>query len=220
MPGQPLNAQEHRASLPFIVVLWVVTSGYLAWGLVLHSFDIEQVSAQPAPSIWPAESRLVRSPGRYTAVMMLDPRCGCSRASLAELLKLDSQLEGDWQCVVVIAPNPVSSDSVMLDRVYCALQGIPGIEVVLDTDSHEARSFQASLSGELMLYAPEGQLKFRGGITPSRGHEGDSVGALAIRDWVDHGNAIRSECPIYGCRISMAHRQVGKLNSDRGISLW
>ena len=49
-----------------------------------------------------------------------------------------------------------------------------------DISGDEARRFGAATSGEALLYSPSGKLLFHGGITPSRGHEGGSVGRDAL----------------------------------------
>lgn len=57
---------------------------------------------------------------------------------------------------------------------------IPGAHRVIDHGSVEACRFGARISGEVMLFDASGALRFHGGVTPSRGHEGESEGADAL----------------------------------------
>ena len=54
------------------------------------------------------------------------------------------------------------------------------MRVVNDVEGVEARRFGAQTSGTTSLYSPDGRLLFSGGITSSRGHEGDNAGEDAL----------------------------------------
>lgn len=54
------------------------------------------------------------------------------------------------------------------------------------------RRFGAYTSGQVMLYDTDRRLAFNGGITGSRGHEGNNKGRQAITDWIDTGHAERA----------------------------
>src|SRR5688572_32901378 len=68
------------------VVLWL---GVVAAGLaIVAAYDNRPgVSARVAAN-WPEASRLPRAAGLPTLVMVVHPRCDCSRASVAELAEL------------------------------------------------------------------------------------------------------------------------------------
>jgi hypothetical protein len=51
------------------------------------------------------------------------------------------------------------------------------------------------------LYAPTGKLLFSGGITASRGHEGDNVGRSAIVSFILNGHAPVNHTPVFGCSL-------------------
>lgn len=86
--------------------------------------------------------------------------------------------------------------------MHRSLLQIPGVTVYADPTGDEMRRFGASVSGELLLYDAAGGLQFQGGITPARGHEGESVGALAVKDWVQQGRAECSNSLVFGCQLS------------------
>lgn len=73
--------------------------------------------------------------------------------------------------------------------------------VVDDHNGVEARRFHADTSGLVLLYGADGRLLFRGGITPGRGHEGDSAGKAAIVALLQ-GHAPRQiHSAVFGCSL-------------------
>lgn len=160
-------------------------------------------ATESAP-LWPDAAGLERVFGRWTLVMFLHPRCPCSRASLAELERLQTHLEGRcqiWVIHVCPAGTDAAWDSTPIVRRAAAL---PGARIVRDQASRLAELFGARTSGECFLYDPLGRLAFHGGITLARGHEGDNPGSQAIVAFVagkrptDSTPAIG---PVFGCPL-------------------
>jgi hypothetical protein len=52
-----------------------------------------------------------------------------------------------------------------------------------------------------MLYGIDGRLLFAGGITSSRGHQGDNAGLDRVLSLVRGGKAERSESSVFGCGL-------------------
>jgi hypothetical protein len=71
----------------------------------------------------------------------------------------------------------------------------------VDNGGEEAKRFGALTSGHFLLYRPSGELVFKGGITPSRGHRGDNAGLTAAVDWVTGGKSTTSETKPFGCAL-------------------
>jgi hypothetical protein len=78
---------------------------------------------------------------------------------------------------------------------------IPGVTVLTDVDGEEARGFGAETSGYTLLFDANGHRVFSGGITASRGHEGENVGESAIVSLVNNRPALRSTS-VFGCSLS------------------
>jgi hypothetical protein len=78
---------------------------------------------------------------------------------------------------------------------------IPGVAVHSDVAGAEAARFQASTSGQTVVYDGDGRLLFRGGITGARGHEGDNAGLERIVSLVHSGKADRAESSVFGCPL-------------------
>jgi hypothetical protein len=69
-------------------------------------FENTAGAQEPPPPLWPADSRIPRPGGLPTLVMLAHPRCACTRASLGELARLMSRLEGRVQATVVFLRPP------------------------------------------------------------------------------------------------------------------
>jgi hypothetical protein len=79
---------------------------------------------------------------------------------------------------------------------------IPGVRLI-DDDGTLARRLGAETSGYVVLYDARGELLFSGGITRSRGHEGESAGRQAILALLKGEAAapVGARTPVYGCPL-------------------
>jgi hypothetical protein len=75
------------------------------------------------------------------------------------------------------------------------------VDLRIDEGGAEARRFGAATSGQALLYDAAGRLVFSGGITPARGHSGDSAGRDAIIRWVERGTAPQKSAFVFGCSL-------------------
>jgi hypothetical protein len=66
----------------------------------------------------------------------------------------------------------------------------------------EARRFHAATSGETFLFDASGKLLFQGGVTASRGHEGENIGRSTLTALVLTGQAERDRSVVFGCALS------------------
>jgi hypothetical protein len=152
-----------------------------------------------APARWPTTSALVFEPGVANVVMFAHPQCPCTRASMTELARLADELHGRARVhVVLLRPADAEAgfeDGAIRDRAVAL-----GADVVVDVDGSEAARFGAVVSGSTVVYASDGALVFRGGITIARGHEGRGpahdqiVSAITVHDGV-------ASAPTYGCSL-------------------
>lgn len=180
-------------------MLWLLAAGAGAWGLI--RYENTPTSAGETPSRWPAESRIERLAGHSSLVMFVHPHCPCSRASIAELNRLLSHRQGPATVdVLFIRPKGVSDDWTETSLRKSA-EAIPGVKVALDPEGREARRFGAESSGYVVLYSPDGQLLFSGGITGSRGHEGDNAGENLVIAGLNGQAAGLQHTPVFGCSL-------------------
>lgn len=195
--------------------LWRIAA--IAWGVAAvgvwawttsYGFTTYQPTAGVNLSSWPTGTRLTLDAERPTLVVFLHPRCPCTRASIRELERVltGAGLSGDQQPrVIVTATLPADADEQWrrTDTVRDAT-ALPYANVAWDVDGVEASRFGAATSGAVRLYASSGELLFAGGVTPSRGHEGDSAGRdrlLALLRGDD--TTPQPPTPVFGCRLCL-----------------
>lgn len=179
--------------------LWIAA---LAVGAqALWRFQTTPGAAAASQAWWPAASRLPRDPRRATLVMMAHPRCACTRASVGELAVLMQRLRGRLAAHVVFVRPRGEKESWEETDTWRSAKGIPGVEVWQDEGGTEAARFAAKTSGQVMLYDRAGRLVFSGGITPVRGHLGDSAGQERIVSLVTTGRTDAATSRVFGCAL-------------------
>jgi hypothetical protein len=163
---------------------------------------------------WPAGSSLTASAGRPTLVMFAHPRCPCTRASLAELRALLSRFSRHMTThVIFMRPSGSAADWSRTDT-WATASSLAGVRVAADVDGREAALFGATTSGHVVFYDTSGRLLFSGGITPARGHQGDSPQLDQLRRLIERETAVAAaagaapsapphERPgaVYGCPL-------------------
>jgi hypothetical protein len=182
-----------------VCLLWFTAAA--AGMLRLWQYKATAGVAAEGPPAWPVTSRLRYSPQHPTLVMLVHPRCACTRASLAELSKLMTRLEGQLEAhVLFILPAGAEADFGDTDT-WRAASKIRGVSAERDPGGVEAARFGAVTSGQTLLYGTNGRLLFSGGLTVARGHEGDSPGDERIVSLVTRGTAELATAPVFGCRL-------------------
>ena len=199
----------------------LLAASILCWGLAVCSGLIVMsnyanrpgVGATP-PTRWPSASRIERPEGLATLVMLVHPRCPCSRASIEELDRLMVRSRGLVATrVLFLKPSDVSEDWEKTD-LWRSAAAIPGVEVMRDDDGVEAARFGAATSGQVILYDRDGRLLFSGGITASRGHAGDNDGRDAIVSLLGGGRGTRHSSPVFGCSLLEPASSVNRTVND------
>ncbi len=85
--------------------------------------------------------------------------------------------------------------------LWRTVAAIPGALPLRDDTALEAARFGARTSGHTAVYDAAGSLLFSGGITASRGHEGDNFGRRRIDSLLTTGTADRRNSPVFGCAL-------------------
>lgn len=185
----------------FLAVLWLLLAGYGMWYLAQYK-NTPAANVTDYPKTFPAESRIERSSEVSTLLFFSHPKCPCTRASLRELSRLLSDLNGKLHVVVIfIKPQDSPEDWKDTDLIRSA-EAIPNVRVLIDENERETKIFNAQTSGLNLLYDREGNLKFDGGITSARGHEGDNAGRQAIYEIVTESPNRNAETAVFGCPLN------------------
>jgi len=198
-----------RTLVGVLLAGWAVL---IALGFVVL-MDYQNAPGQPAdpPARWPSSTAL--DPGgapRGTIVLFAHPRCPCTRATLGELERL---LRHVYDKVVVHAVfvRPKGYDRAWArDHLWQRAAAMPRVHVRQDVEGKEAQRFGAFTSGQVLYYDANQRLRFAGGITGSRGHEGNNKGRQALTRWIQTGRADRASAFVFGCALQPASMNVWK----------
>jgi hypothetical protein len=165
--------------------------------------------AHAAPASWPSATRLTRAPDQPVLVMMLHPKCPCSRATVSELARLMALAPAEKTTHVLFhAPAGAPPEWHRTD-LWSDATAIPGVRVRVDKDGVEARRFGIATSGHVLLYDGSGRLRFTGGITGSRGHAGDNPGRSAVVALLLKQPPRVTTTSIFGCSLLEAPKDAG-----------
>jgi hypothetical protein len=184
-----------------LAVLGVLWGGAVLGGMTALA-RYSNTPGRPAepPGDLPADSALRASPGRFLLVMLAHPLCPCTRASLTELQAVMAEAGARVDAHVLFL-RPERADAQWGQGVlWRQAAAIPGVTVHQDEGGVEARRFGATTSGHVLLFDEGGHLRFSGGITGARGHEGNNSGRAAVEALVRAG-AGGPRHPVYGCDL-------------------
>lgn len=191
--------RNRTKAIVLTAAIGVVWAASITAGLrYMAKYESRAGSVGAVPSTWPTDSSLKRADDRATLLVFAHPRCPCTRATMSELAELMAHTQGKLAATVVFfAPN---TDRDWYDTgLHRKAAAIPGVSVVSDREGLEARRFGVETSGHTMLFAADGRLLFQGGITASRGHEGDNAGESAIVAIVNGHAASQHKTLVFGC---------------------
>lgn len=189
-----------KSFLTSLSVAWLIATG---WTMIkVSAYKMTPGQAATPSRLWPRESEIPRNAQQATLVLFVHPHCPCTQATVSELARLMTTLRGQLSArVLFIRPDQFSEEWVKTE-LWTEVRRIPGVQTFVDRNGKEAQLFGSFTSGQVFVYAPDGRLMFEGGITPSRGHEGDSLGVRRIISWVRTGHADQAQSAVFGCALN------------------
>jgi hypothetical protein len=184
---------------------WLAASIWLggaAAGLyIVWTYDNAPGLAASAPQEWPRETTLVRASDRPTLVLLAHPQCDCTRATLGELAEVLARAPKPPKTYVLFLRPAGFAAGWEQTALWRTAKSLPDVTVLRDDDGAEARRFGAATSGQTLLYDDHGALAFSGGITGSRGHEGDNAGRASLVALLNRSQANRRGTSVFGCPL-------------------
>jgi hypothetical protein len=177
----------------------------------LIRFDQTAGSANAPPPQWPAQSAIKRVNGRPEILVFAHPFCSCTDATIVELAQLSARRKPGaiTPLVTVLFFRPHHSGWAP-NGLWKKAQSIDNAHVVWDDDGLEAKRFGALISGYALLYGTEGNLLFRGGITGSRGHQGDNYGLEELAASLDSNRPSHTASQVFGCALGNLDEEAAK----------
>ncbi len=196
------RADAWRARWPWLVLLlagWLVVVA-IAIG-VSWRFMITPGRVGPHPEFWPTATTLARAAEGPTLVVFLHPRCACSFATVHELTRLIERVPKTPRVDVVFLGNAAAEPPATRGELWSAAASVPGAMLSTDDQGREARRFGAFTSGQTLLYDADGRLRYAGGLTLARGHEGDNMGRRRVAALLAGTAAPSGPEAVYGCPL-------------------
>ncbi len=169
----------HKLLLGTAGTLWLVGVVGAFGAILLHSGAAG--AAASAPRNWPAAAPIARAADVPTLLVFCHPQCPCTPPTLEELNRLLARCAAPVHVEVLFYSDPALGADWVRTESWRDAEAIAGVVVREDPLGAAARVFGAHTSGQVLLYDASGALRFSGGITPSRGHAGDSLGQDALQ---------------------------------------
>jgi hypothetical protein len=190
-----------RNSIVAASVAGIWLAAVLAGFAVVIDFEMTPGLAGQVPAERPAGIASVSSSERLVLMVFAHPRCPCTRATLTELNEILAAYPGQLEVQVFFRTPEVPSEEWTNTQLWKDAAAIQGATVTPDPGGALARQFNARTSGHILLYSAAGRLLFSGGITPSRGQQGDNPGRRAIASLLRGRSDGTRESEIFGCPI-------------------
>ena len=185
--------------------LTLVWAACLAAGsLLLVSHEFSPGASAAAPAGWPQDTALELSASTPTLLLFAHPRCPCTAATISELDRfLSRRGSGFSSTIVFVRPESVQEAWAHTANVAAARR-IPSTQILFD-DGGLAEAFGAKTSGTAFVFDTIGVLRYQGGLTASRGHEGLNAGIEALESIASGRPPAVQTLPVFGCGLFSAH---------------
>lgn len=184
-------------------VLFVIWSLGISYGMV-RVYDYQTTPGRGAENLarrsWPASAS---TPSSLPRLMLFGhPRCPCTVTSLKRLHELSACRPGQSSMeIIFVRPREDDPDWTTSASVQLA-EAIPDAKIFWDRDAQLSAAYGIRTSGHVLAFDADGALKFSGGMTPSRGHDGESSGAKRVRELIERqtvGPPLQT--PVFGCPL-------------------
>jgi hypothetical protein len=182
-----------------VLVVWLVTC--VGGLLLLWRYKARPGDPGAPPARWPSPPGLALATDHPTLVMSVHPRCACTRASLAELEHVLAGAPGVTAYVLFVIP-PGEAPGWERGGLWDRANAMPHVHAIADRDGAlSVGAFRLAVSGHVLVYGTDGALRFSGGITPARGHEGDSIGRERVAAVLADETPDAATSHVFGCAL-------------------
>jgi hypothetical protein len=181
--------------------IWGAAVGLGFLGLMRYSSAIG-APARSTSRHWPDNCLLEAASRGTTLVVVLHPHCPCSQATLGELARVITHGErrGVLTHILFVVPDGMEigwEDGALLNTA----RAMPAAQVTIDRGGTIAAQFGARTSGQVFAFDETGALRFSGGVTPARGHMGDSDGSDALEAILAGQHSAIDHAAVFGCAL-------------------
>jgi len=180
-----------------LIVTWIVTvTAGLCW---LAAYGSAEGPRGEAPTERPAF--VPATDGRWSAILFVHPRCGCTRSTMRQFERVVGEFAGQLTVSIVFYRPADEPPAWAEGHLRSMAAEMPGVHLIGDPGGLVSASMGARTSGHLMMFDPAGGLRYDGGLTIARGHEGDGPPMAAVHALLHgHGPPV-FRSPVFGCVI-------------------
>jgi len=183
-----------------LIAVWLLLCLGGFWVLLEYSNTPGDVGKPNAGWVIPAGLEVETE--KATLVLFAHPRCPCTRATMSELERLQGDYKDAYSMLVVFYEPIGGGDEWRSTDLWRRARAMENTVAIADPGGVLAMDAGATTSGQLMLMNADGGMEFWGGITASRGHEGESLGGIALRDLFRGLDTAHRRTSVFGCPLS------------------
>ncbi len=191
-----------------ILVALLVWSIVVGVGLVyLNEYSVRPGATADSPAFISPNDLHKNAKNLPTVLVFAHPQCPCTRATIHELEQLVAHSQGLVEVRVLFLQPQSEPREWVESSLWQQTSKIPDVNISTINEK-ELEQFGEVTSGQTMLYDVAGNLVFSGGITDSRGHEGDNIGRSVIEGYL-RGNEISiRQTPVFGCALTASEKKL------------
>lgn len=128
------------------------------------------------------------------------PQCPCLPATLAELQRALGATAPPTLRVLVHTPSsPPPEWDAAADAAL--RRTLPNGAAIDDRDGALAAALGLRTSGHVLLFATDGRLRFTGGVTAGRGHQGDNRAGRTLAAMLADAGKPQASTAVFGCPL-------------------
>lgn len=132
--------------------------------------------------------------------MFLHPRCSCSFATLNELERVIASV-GEKPDIHFYFADVMDHKALQETHLWQQAKRFQAASLQIDIQNI-SDFFGVESSGNILLYSASGELLFSGGITASRGHEGDNAGKSQLVSLLNQQTSELTQPAVFGCALA------------------
>lgn len=195
-----MTTTERRSQRRFVLATTLWAAALLFGGLGLSAYSTRAGPRAAVPAAWPES--LGERPRGLRMLLFAHPHCPCTRATLVECAQLLASSQGQLEVDVWFLLPAQEDPAWAATDLWEFAESAPGMCPRLDVGGELAARMGAETSGHCLVYDADGRLRFDGGLTWSRGHQGASAGTEAIESLLARRADLLTQTPVFGCGLA------------------
>ena len=194
-----------RAIITAAILIWCIWVGLNTQSML--RFDFESQAKSNPPAKLPVFKQGVGDAKLPSIFLILHPRCPCSNVSLEAFSHILERVKGRVNATIVfVKPSADLNDEWVQSKLWKSAKEIKTAELLVDEKGAIAKTFDAQISGQVLLYDEHGQLRYSGGLNEARGQQPSGVAEERLVSMINKKIAAKDAnvskgLPALGCPL-------------------